>query len=225
MWPNHTGFTSAARAVGRRRLPAARRCLSPGGSGLFLRADRRVRAAAGLRAGAGQARVAIMPAVRSCAPNRKAFRDSRDLRTYHQAFIDRSTGNVFDLILTIDGPVNPVSMSQAIVRASTETSPATTIPRRRGAARQSVSRDSRPLAVRSLPATESPSPDSGQFTIFPGSQPAAVPEQRRVHPHSGHAGGRCRCWQGRRPTMCPACDLARAVANRSGTARKTHPLQ
>ncbi|MCX7365757.1 MAG: hypothetical protein NTV97_28575, partial [Alphaproteobacteria bacterium] len=54
-------------------------------------------------------------------PNPSAFMDRRDLLTYHQAFIDLiDRPRVFDLILDLMGPFIQFSMSQAIVRASTE---------------------------------------------------------------------------------------------------------
>jgi len=57
-------------------------------------------------------------------PNPDGFMDRRDLLTYHQAFIDLiDRPRIFDLILDLMGPHIQFSMSQAIVRASTDTFP------------------------------------------------------------------------------------------------------
>ena len=56
--------------------------------------------------------------------NLDAFMDRRDLLPYHQAFIDLiDRPRIFDLILDLMGPFIQFSMSQAIIRASTDTFP------------------------------------------------------------------------------------------------------
>ncbi|HYD06625.1 MAG TPA: hypothetical protein VEC60_12910, partial [Reyranella sp.] len=54
--------------------------------------------------------------------NLDAFMDRRDLLPYHQAFVDLiDRPGIFDLILDLMGPYIQFSMSQAIIRASTDT--------------------------------------------------------------------------------------------------------
>ena len=95
--------------------------------------------------------------------NRDAFMDRRDLLPYHQAFID--------LILDLMGPYIQFSMSQAIIRASTDMFPGY-IHTDGGEAQKTirVTETSRPLAVKVMYLlTDVTAPDSGNFTVFPGS--------------------------------------------------------
>ena len=72
--------------------------------------------------------------------NLDAFMDRRDLLPYHQAFIDLiDRPAIFDLILDLMGPYIQFSMSQAIIRASTDTFPATPTPTAARRRRASVS--------------------------------------------------------------------------------------
>jgi hypothetical protein len=104
--------------------------------------------------------------------NRDAFMDRRDLLPYHQAFIDLiDRPAVFDLILDLMGPYIQFSMSQAIIRASTDMFPGY-IHTDGGEAQKSirVTETSRPLAVKVMYLlTDVTGPDSGNFTLFPGS--------------------------------------------------------
>jgi hypothetical protein len=120
--------------------------------------------------------------------NKDGFMDRRDLLPYHQAFIDLiDRPRIFDLILDVMGPFIQFSMSQAIVRASTDTFPGY-IHTDGGEAQKSirVTESSRPLAVKVMYLlTDVKEPDSGNFTVLPGSHMRAFPErtERLPHPH------------------------------------------
>ncbi len=156
--------------------------------------------------------------------NKDAFMDRRDLLPYHQAFIDLiDRPAIFDLILDLMGPYIQFSMSQAIIRASTDTFPGY-IHTDGGEAQKSirVTETSRPLAVKVMYLlTDVTAPDSGNFTIFPGShlRPFAERSERIPGPKSpgtvpllGKAGDAYvfphAIWHGPSP-------------NHSGKARKT----
>lgn len=104
--------------------------------------------------------------------NKDAFMDRRDLLPYHPAFIDLiDRPAIFDLILDLMGPFIQFSMSQAIIRASTDMFPGYTHTDG-GEAQKTirVSETSRPLAVKVMYLlTDVTGPDSGNFTVFPGS--------------------------------------------------------
>jgi hypothetical protein len=104
--------------------------------------------------------------------NKDAFMDRRDLLPYHPAFIDLiDRPAIFDLILDLMGPFIQFSMSQAIIRASTDMFPGYTHTDG-GEAQKAirVSETSRPLAVKVMYLlTDVTGPDSGNFTVFPGS--------------------------------------------------------
>lgn len=112
--------------------------------------------------------------------NTDAFMDRRDLLPYHQAFIDLiDRPAVFDLILDLMGPYIQFSMSQAIIRASTDTFPGY-IHTDGGEAQKTirVTETSRPLAVKVMYLlTDVTAPDSGNFTVFPGSHLRPFPER------------------------------------------------
>ena len=107
-----------------------------------------------------------------------SFMDRRDLLGYAQPFrdlIDRP--NVFDPILELMGPNIVLSMSQAIVRASTTEFPGFIHTDGGQALRQiRVTETSRPLAVKALYLlTDVEGTDSGNFTVFPGSHLRQIP--------------------------------------------------
>lgn len=112
--------------------------------------------------------------------NKDAFMDRRDLLPYHQAFIDLiDRPAIFDLILDLMGPYIQFSMSQAIIRASTDTFPGY-IHTDGGEAQKTirVTETSRPLAVKVMYLlTDVTAPDSGNFTILPGSHLRPFPER------------------------------------------------
>lgn len=121
-------------------------------------------------------------------PKLDAFMDRRDLLTYHQAFIDLiDRPRIFDLILDLMGPYIQFSMSQAIIRASTDVFPGY-IHTDGGQAQKSirVTETSRPLAVKVMYLlTDVTEPDSGNFTVMPGSHMRPFPEHpdRTPGPH------------------------------------------
>jgi len=119
--------------------------------------------------------------------NKDAFMDRRDLLPYHPAFIDLiDRPAIFDLILDLMGPFIQFSMSQAIIRASTDTFPGY-IHTDGGEAQKAirVSETSRPLAVKVMYLlTDVTAEDSGNFTVFPGShlRPFATRDDRLPGP-------------------------------------------
>ena len=152
------------------------------------------------------------------------FMDRRDLLPYGQHFIDLiDRPNIFDLIVDIMGPNILLSMTQAIVRASTEDFPGYTHTDGGEALRGiRVTEDSSPIAVKALYLlTDVEQPDSGNLTVFPGShmRPFPVDKANPLTPRSPGAvqltgkAGDCiifphALWHGPGP-------------NHSGTARKT----
>ena len=154
----------------------------------------------------------------------EAFMDRRDILPYHQAFIDLiDQAPVFDLIVDIMGPNIVFSMSQAIVRASTRSFPGYThTDGGEGQREVRVTETSRPVAVKALYLlTDVEDPDSGNFTVFPGShmRPFEFDRDPPVNPHTPGAvqltgkAGDCvifshALWHGPAP-------------NHSGRARKT----
>jgi hypothetical protein len=120
-----------------------------------------------------------------------AFMDRRDLLTYDQAFIDLiDRPGVFDLVVDIMGPYLAFSMSQAIVRASTNEFPGYThTDGGEGLRRIRVTETSRPIAMKVLYLlTDVDAPDCGNFTVFPGSHLRPYPEDETGLPHP-HAPG------------------------------------
>jgi hypothetical protein len=98
--------------------------------------------------------------------------DRRDLLGYDQSFrdlIDRP--NVFDIIVDIMGPYVLLSMTQAIVRPSTETFSGYTHTDSDEALRYiRVTESSRPIAVKVMYLlSDVQGTDNGNLTVFPGS--------------------------------------------------------
>ena len=160
-------------------------------------------------------------------PNPEAFMDRRDLLTYHQAFLDLiDRPRVFDLILDLMGPYIQFSMSQAIVRASTETFPGYTHTDGGEAQRAiRVTETSRPLAVKVmylLPT--SPSPTAATSRSFPAATSGRSPSAPSASP-TRTCRGRCRCSARRATLTSSRTRLARAVAQPLGQGAQSHPLQ
>ena len=112
-------------------------------------------------------------------PDPEAFMDRRDILPYHQAFLDMvDRPNVFDLIVEIMGPHILLSMSQAIVRApNPEFAGFTHTDGGEALRRVRVTETSRPLAMKALYLlTDVTEPDTGNFTVFPGSHMRPFPE-------------------------------------------------
>jgi Phytanoyl-CoA dioxygenase (PhyH) len=157
-------------------------------------------------------------------PNPEAFMDRRDLLAYHQAFIDLiDRPRVFDLILDLMGPYIQFSMSQAIVRASTETFPGYTHTDGGEAQRAiRVTETSRPLAVKVMYLlTDVTEPDSGNFTIFPGSHLRPFPERAERIPNPHMPGAVPLLGKAGDAYVFPHAIWHGPSPNRSGKARKT----
>ena len=154
----------------------------------------------------------------------EGFMDRRHLLDYHDAFVELiDRPNVFDLIVDIMGPYLLLSMTQAIVRPSTDAFPGYTHTDGGEALRYvRVTETSRPIAMKAMYLlSDVDQEDSGNFTVFPGSHMRPFPdsEERWPHPHAPGAAqlmgeaGDCylfthSIWHGPAP-------------NRSGKARKT----
>jgi ectoine hydroxylase-related dioxygenase (phytanoyl-CoA dioxygenase family) len=150
--------------------------------------------------------------------------DRRHLLEYGEAFVDLiDRSPVFDLVVDIMGPYVLLSMSQAIVRASTAHFPGYTHTDGGEALREiRVTETSRPLAVKAMYLlSDVEGTDAGNFTVFPGShlRPFPATAEHWPTPHSPGAAqltgkaGDCylfshALWHGPAP-------------NRSGKGRKT----
>ncbi|MFN0028550.1 MAG: phytanoyl-CoA dioxygenase family protein [Acidimicrobiales bacterium] len=113
----------------------------------------------------------------------EGFMDRRDLLEYGPGFMDLiDFPPVFDLIVDIMGPNILLSMTQAIVRPSTEKFPGYIHTDGGEALREvRVSETSRPLALKALYLlSDVVGTDAGAFTVFPGSHLRPFPS--RVDP-------------------------------------------
>ena len=154
----------------------------------------------------------------------ESFMDRRDVLSYDQAFLDLiDRPEVFDLIVDIMGPHILLSMTQAIVRASTPDFPGYTHTDGGEALRRiRVTETSLPLAIKAMYLlSDVNGTDSANFTVFPGSHIRPFPENADpiITPHTPGAvplngkAGDCilfshSLWHGPSP-------------NNSGRARKT----
>ena len=148
-------------------------------------------------------------------PNPEAFMDRRDLLTYHQASIDRSTAARVRPHPRPDGAVHPVLDEPAAIRARLDPDlPRHTIPTAaRPAASHPCHRDQRLRGQGHVPLTDVTRPGPAALPgHFPGSH-LRRSRNDRAHPQSAHAGGRAAAgkagdacvfphaiWQGRHPT-------------------------
>jgi len=161
---------------------------------------------------------------RTPSQDSEGFMDRRDLLPYHDAFIELiDRRDVFDLVVDLMGPYLAFSMSQAIVRPSTDAFPGYThTDGGEGLRRIRVTESSRPLAMKVLYLlTDTIEPASSNLTVFPGShmrrypevdEPPVTPQSPGAVPLMGRAGD-CvlfshSLWHGPGP-------------NTSGRARKT----
>ena len=156
--------------------------------------------------------------------NKDAFMDRRDLLPYHQAFIDLiDRPAIFDLILDLMGPYIQFSMSQAIIRASTDTFPGY-IHTDGGEAQKSirVTETSRPLAVKVMDLlTDVTAPDSGNFTVLPGSHLRPFPERAERIPGPKSPGTVPLLGKAGDAYVFPHAIWHGPSPNHSGKARKT----
>lgn len=154
----------------------------------------------------------------------EGFMDRRILLDYGQHFVDLiDRPNVFDLIVDIMGPHLAFSMSQAIVRPSTDTFPGYThTDGGEGLREIRVTETSPPIAMKAMYLlSDVHGPDSGAFTVYPGSHMRKFPWRRdeALTPHSpgavqlpGKAGD---CY------LFPHALWHGPAPNHSGAARKT----
>ncbi|MDH3680324.1 MAG: phytanoyl-CoA dioxygenase family protein, partial [Acidimicrobiia bacterium] len=123
----------------------------------------------------------------------EGFMDRRDLLGYGQHFIDLiDRPGIFDLIVELMGPHIMLSMTQAIVRPSTDKFAGYThTDGGEGLREIRVTETSRPIAMKAMYLlTDVAGHDTGGFTVFPGSHRREFPwrdETARVNPHSDGA--------------------------------------
>ena len=160
--------------------------------------------------------------------NKDAFMDRRDLLPYHQSFIDLiDKPGIFDLILDSMGPYIAFSMSQAIIRASTDTFPGY-IHTDGGEAQKMirVTETSRPLAVKVMYLlTDVNGPDSGNFTPFPAATSARSPSARTAFPtRTRRAPCRCSARQAMPTSSRTPSGTARRPTIRARRARRSSTI-
>ena len=158
----------------------------------------------------------------------EGFMDRRHLLEYGEAFIeliDRSP--VFDLIVDLMGPYVLLSMSQAIVRASTPDFPGYTHTDGGEALRAiRVTETSRPLAVKAMYLlSDVERHRQRQLHRLPRQPPAPLPGYRRELADTALAGRRPASGQGRRLLPVLAFPVARPGAQPFGQGSQDHPLQ
>lgn len=117
------------------------------------------------------------------------FMDRRDLTPYGKHFVELiDRPNIFDLVVDIMGPYITLSMTQAIVRGATDKFPGYTHTDGGEALRRiRVSDNCPPLAMKALYLlTDTPEPDMGNLTVFPGSHKRQIPytAETPVNPYS-----------------------------------------
>ncbi len=115
------------------------------------------------------------------------FMDRRDLLQYHQAFIDLIDPEpVFDYIVDLMGPNIMLSMTQAIVRPSTEKFPGYTHTDGGESLRMiRVAETSPPIAMKAMYLlTDVTDADQGNLTVFPGSHSRQIPTDGSINPDS-----------------------------------------
>lgn len=152
------------------------------------------------------------------------FMDRRDLLGYDPCFIDLiDRPNVFDLIVDIMGPYILLSMSQAIVRPSTNTFAGYTHTDGGEALRHiRVTESSRPIAAKAMYLlSDVEGTDNGNLTVFPGSHMRPFPDSAERWP-TPHAPGAAQLQGKAGDCYVFAHSLWHGPApNRSGKARKT----
>ena len=121
----------------------------------------------------------------------EGFMDRRDLLNYGQHFIDLiDRPGLFDLLVDIMGPHIMLSMTQAIVRPSTDGFAGYThTDGGEGLREIRVSEPSPPLAMKAMYLlSDVTQEDAGAFTVFPGSHLRRFP-WRRDEPLTPHSPG------------------------------------
>ena len=119
------------------------------------------------------------------------FMDRRDLLNYGQHFLDLiDRPGLFDLLVDIMGPHIMLSMTQAIVRPSTDTFPGYThTDGGEGLREIRVSETSPPLAMKAMYLlSDVTGEDASAFTVFPGSHLRTFPWRRDEPPTPNSPG-------------------------------------
>ena len=119
------------------------------------------------------------------------FMDRRDLLNYGQHFLDLiDPPGLFDLLVDIMGPHIMLSMTQAIVRPSTDTFPGYThTDGGEGLREIRVSETSPPLAMKAMYLlSDVAGEDASAFTVFPGSHLRTFPWRRDEPPTPNSPG-------------------------------------
>ena len=119
------------------------------------------------------------------------FMDRRDLLNYGQHFLDLiDRPGLFDLLVDIMGPHIMLSMTQAIVRPSTDTFPGYThTDGGEGLREIRVSETSPPLAMKAMYLlSDVAGEDASAFTVFPGSHLRTFPWRRDEPPTPNSPG-------------------------------------
>jgi hypothetical protein len=119
------------------------------------------------------------------------FMDRRDLLNYGQHFLDLiDRPGLFDLLVDIMGPHIMLSMTQAIVRPSTDTFPGYThTDGGEGLREIRVSETSPPLAMKAMYLlSDVTGEDASAFTVFPGSHLRTFPWRREEPPTPNSPG-------------------------------------
>lgn len=154
----------------------------------------------------------------------EGFVDRRHLLNYHQCFIDLiDRPEVFDLVVDIMGPYLAFSMSQAIVRAAGDGFEGYThTDGGEGLRRIRVTETSRPLAMKALYLlTDLDEPDTGNFTVFPGTHMNPFPEDGPASPHPHAPGAYQLTGKAGDCIMFSHCLWHGPAPNHSNRARKT----
>ena len=154
----------------------------------------------------------------------EGFMDRRDLLPYDQCFIDLiDRPEVFDLVVDIMGRDILFSMSQAIVRPSTQEFPGYTHTDGGEALRRTrVTESSPPLALKALYLlSDVEEDDAGAFTVYPGSHYRPFPVDR--DPPLGPRSPGCVQLRGKAGDcfLFPHALWHGPAPNYSGKARKT----
>lgn len=125
--------------------------------------------------------------------DRGGFMDRRDLVDYGQHFIDLiDRPNIFDLIVELMGPHIMLSMTQAIVRPSTDGFGGYThTDGGEGLREIRVAEGCPPIAMKAMYLlTDVTEDDAGGFTVFPGSHRRPIPWQSDSPPNPHAEGAR-----------------------------------
>ena len=158
----------------------------------------------------------------------EGFMDRRDLLGYGDAFLDLiDRPNVFDLVVDLMGPYILFSMSQAIVRPSGTNFPGYTHTDGGEALRAiRVTETSRPIALKAMYLlSDVDELNSGNLTVFPGSQMRPFPDTAERWPTPQSLGAAPLMGKAGRLLSVSARDLARPRSEQLGSSAQDLALQ